>query len=78
MLLRLTIPQSCFPHQRAGMLSHGDQGSNEPAALPPEVIHRLGELLQAFYEDLQREPVPERLIRILDVLDQDRTIRHGR
>ena len=59
--------------ERGGMV----EGPVVPS-LPPRVIQRLGELLRAFYGDLQREPVPERLSRILDALDRDRGVNHDR
>ncbi len=42
----------------------------EVCSLPPHVIQRLGELLRSYYVGLQMEPIPGRLIRVLDALDQ--------
>ena len=47
---------------------NGDPGP-EPI-LPPHVVASLGEQLQAFYSHLMSEPVPDRLIEILNRLDR--------
>lgn len=38
-------------------------------ALPPDVAVCLGERLRAFNADLTNDPVPEHLIRILEIMD---------
>lgn len=42
------------------------RGAPNGPALPREVVDRLGALLLAYYRDLQQEPVPEHLIRIIN------------
>jgi hypothetical protein len=53
----------------------GDPGP-EPT-LPPHVATFLGEQLQAFYSRLMSEPVPDRLIRLLQQLDEKGSGRNG-
>lgn len=52
----------------------GDTGD---PALPRDVVDQLGVLLRAFYRNLQQEPLPEHLIRILEHGKQNRGPRDG-
>jgi hypothetical protein len=49
-----------------------DKDGKDGPALSTEVAQKIGELLRDFYAELQQEPVPESLIRILDRLGGER------
>ena len=55
---------------------NGDPGL-EPA-LPPHVADFLGKQLQSFYAHLMDEPVPDRLLQILEQLDRQENGRDGK
>ncbi len=58
----------------------GDMGELQAAwselprqpALPPDVAACLGERLRAFYAHLMNDPVPEHIIRSLEIMDGTR------
>jgi hypothetical protein len=55
---------------------NGDPGPDP--TLPPHVATFLGEQLQAFYAHLMNEPVPDRLVQLLDQLGRKETGRDGK
>jgi Anti-sigma factor NepR len=61
-------------------LEDGQSIDGEPApepTLPPRVAAHLGEQLQAFYAHLMNEPVPDRLVQLLEQLDRTGSARDG-
>ena len=64
------------PDALEGLLGVNADPGPEPV-LPPHVATFLGEQLQAFYSHLISEPVPDRLIQLLDQLDRKGNGRDG-
>jgi Anti-sigma factor NepR len=61
-------------------LEDGQSIDGEPApepTLPPRVAAYLGEQLQTFYAHLMTEPVPDRLVQLLEQLDRTGSARDG-
>jgi hypothetical protein len=54
---------------------NGDPGPE--LALPPHVATFLGEQLQAYYAQLMSEPVPDRFVQLLALLDGKRSGHDG-
>jgi hypothetical protein len=46
---------------------------NKPPALPPDVQVKIGEKLKAIYDDVVRQPVPDRFKDLLSKLDSNGT-----
>jgi hypothetical protein len=57
------------PDALESLLDINGHSSPEPI-LPPHVATFLGEQLQAFYSHLMSEPVPDRLLQLLNQLDR--------
>jgi hypothetical protein len=47
---------------------------NKAPALPTDVQHKIGEKLKAIYDDVVRQPVPDRFLDLLDKLDTPRPV----
>jgi hypothetical protein len=67
------------PSAQPDRLEDGQSIDGEPApelTLAPCVAAYLGEQLQAFYAHLMSEPVPDRLVQLLEQLDRTRSASH--
>jgi hypothetical protein len=47
---------------------------NKAPALPTDVQHKIGEKLKAIYDDVVRQPVPDRFLDLLEKLDAPRPV----